>query len=94
MPSQESTLKQLQDAYILCNRAGLPEAAAVIQHHIKSNLSSILPPLIKLRRANQKSDVHTRHCCATCGCKYGEEDCPVVTRAKVSEHDCTSNCLG
>ncbi len=28
---------------------------------------------------NPITDVHTRHCCKICGCKYGESDCTVVT---------------
>ena len=34
------------------------------------------------------TDVHTRHCCKNCGCKYGDKDCPVVTGTKVQEFPC------
>ncbi len=26
-----------------------------------------------------KTDVHTEHCCLTCGCKYGDKKCSVTT---------------
>lgn len=29
-----------------------------------------------------KRDVHTEHCCLTCGCKYGNENCTVTTSKK------------
>lgn len=37
--------------------------------------------------ANQ-TDVHTRHCCKYCGCKYGEDDCSVVTGHLEQEFPC------
>jgi hypothetical protein len=33
-------------------------------------------------------DVHTRHCCIEHGCRYGEEDCSVVTGRKPQEFPC------
>ncbi|MNR22365.1 hypothetical protein D3C85_1393130 [compost metagenome] len=39
------------------------------------------------------SCVHTRHCCSTHGCKYMDEDCPVVLGIKEQEclcEDCDS----
>ena len=35
-----------------------------------------------------KKDVHTEHCCARCGCKYGDDDCPVVLRKKRQSRKC------
>jgi hypothetical protein len=35
-----------------------------------------------------EKDVHTEHCCIRHGCKYGKEDCPVVTRAKKQSFAC------
>ena len=32
--------------------------------------------------------VHTSHCCADHGCKYGQEDCPVETGKKDQEFPC------
>lgn len=41
------------------------------------------------KRKTQIPDVHTEHCCATCGCKYGEPDgCSVCSGAKVQSYDC------
>jgi len=33
-------------------------------------------------------DVHTEHCCLVHGCKYGDEDCPVVTKNKTQSYPC------
>lgn len=32
--------------------------------------------------------VHTSHCCKVCGCKYGDEDCPVVQGYAEAEYEC------
>jgi hypothetical protein len=32
--------------------------------------------------------VHQSHCCAIHGCKYGEDDCPVVTKKIIQDHIC------
>lgn len=34
--------------------------------------------------------VHQAHCCAIHGCKYGEEDCPVVTKEVDQFYICES----
>lgn len=33
-------------------------------------------------------DVHTEHCCVLHGCKYGDEDCPVVKKTKYQSFAC------
>lgn len=33
-------------------------------------------------------DVHTEHCCVFHGCKYGDDDCTVFTRAKRQSYPC------
>ena len=38
------------------------------------------------------TDVHTRHCCISCGCKYGDEGCTVTTKTYKQEYDCTGEC--
>jgi hypothetical protein len=35
-----------------------------------------------------EKDVHTEHCCVDHGCKYGNEDCPVVKETKRQSHAC------
>lgn len=32
--------------------------------------------------------VHATHCCTRHGCKYGDEDCPVVTKKVKQEYPC------
>jgi len=32
--------------------------------------------------------VHTSHCCVRHGCKYGDEDCPVVLGTHKQKYDC------
>lgn len=32
--------------------------------------------------------VHSRHCCAQHGCKYGDKDCPVVLNLVKQEYLC------
>ncbi len=44
-----------------------------------------------------KYGVHEHHCCAIHGCKYGDEDCPVVlglTQQKYSCEDCDGDYFG
>lgn len=36
--------------------------------------------------------VHQNHCCVVHGCKYGDEDCPVVSRDVVQSYSC-EDCL-
>lgn len=65
---------------------------------------SILPE-VKDTRTKQNSmngDVHTRHCCLHCGCKYGEDVvvdeitpvCSVTTGRKQQESECSGDCFG
>lgn len=42
---------------------------------------------IELKRYTIK-DVHTEHCCITHGCKYGDEDCTVVTGKAIQSYPC------
>ncbi len=35
-------------------------------------------------------DVHTEHCCAKHGCKYGDDDCTVTTGLAPQSFDCES----
>lgn len=37
---------------------------------------------------NEEKCVHTEHCCAIHGCKYGDESCPVVTGQKTQSFEC------
>ena len=48
----------------------------------------------------RKTDVHTRHCCKNCGCKYGEGNpdgpfdtigCSVVSGQLKQEYECGKN---
>lgn len=41
------------------------------------------------RRTKTVPNVHTRHCCKQCGCKYGYTDCPVVTGEQTAEYPCS-----
>lgn len=40
------------------------------------------------RPAKPNDGVHTSHCCAAHGCKYGDKDCPVEMRLLVQEYAC------
>jgi hypothetical protein len=33
-------------------------------------------------------NVHTEHCCAVHGCKYGDPDCPVETKVQKQSYAC------
>lgn len=37
---------------------------------------------------NMHDNVHTTHCCVYHGCKYGDEDCPVVNRIQPQKYCC------
>ena len=32
--------------------------------------------------------VHSQHCCKACGCKYGDENCPVVLGTEKADYAC------
>ena len=34
--------------------------------------------------------VHSTHCCVIHGCKYGDDNCPVVNRIEIQEYPCES----
>ena len=36
----------------------------------------------------KKTDVHTEHCCIDHGCKYGDDNCTIVTGTKVQSYPC------
>lgn len=40
------------------------------------------------RQRDAQKDVHTEHCCARHGCKYGNDNCPVWTGKKKQSFDC------
>lgn len=40
----------------------------------------------------RKTNVHTEHCCKNCGCKYGDEDCPVVNGGMKQSYPCNGEC--
>lgn len=42
------------------------------------------------KQMDRNIGVHATHCCKICGCKYGDEDCPVVNGEVVSEYPCES----
>ena len=37
-----------------------------------------------------EKDVHTEHCCVFHGCKYGDDDCPVILETKSQSYHCES----
>ncbi len=37
---------------------------------------------------NMEKDVHTEHCCIIHGCKYGDDDCTVVSGEKPQSYLC------
>lgn len=37
-----------------------------------------------------RTGVHTSHCCPKCGCKYGDDDCPVVLGTHEAKFECES----
>ena len=39
---------------------------------------------------NDAKNVHTEHCCKEHGCKYAEDDCPVVLGTMVQSFPCES----
>lgn len=48
----------------------------------EQSLKHILEKAINIRC------VHTEHCCPQCGCKYGDENCPVVKQVAKPSHKC------
>jgi len=48
--------------------------------HLDEQLNKVL--------GSQRRCIHTEHCCKNCGCKYGDEDCPVVLGTKEQTYPC------
>jgi hypothetical protein len=68
------------------------DALAHLEHHRAAGHDVPEYALERLRReiAEKETgkDVHTEHCCKDCGCKYGDDDCTVVTKTRVQSYDC------
>lgn len=45
---------------------------------------------MKTQMEKNMKDVHTEHCCAKHGCKYGDEDCTVIMGIAPQSFDCES----
>ena len=43
---------------------------------------------IEEERTMTETNVHTEHCCSIHGCKYGDENCPVVTKEQNQSYLC------
>jgi hypothetical protein len=59
--------------------------------------SQVCPPVptkeMVKARGEKDRDVHTEHCCARHGCKYGDDKtCPVVLKKKTQSYPC-ENCV-
>jgi len=50
--------------------------------------ASLHPVAIRFRDPSQPTDVHTEHCCAIHGCKYGDPDCTVETGKRLQSYPC------
>lgn len=40
---------------------------------------------------DRRNAIHASHCCKQCGCKYGDDDCPVVLGHVESKYPCEGN---
>ena len=54
------------------------------QENIKEEIVAI--SVIGKETPEGETDVHTEHCCLTCGCKYASKNCSVVTEKKVQSY--------
>lgn len=63
-----------------------PERKAAAKKRAKELLAEIDA------QEKQDNDVHTRHCCLQCGCKYMDNDC-TVKLGKKQEYPCNGDCL-
>lgn len=36
----------------------------------------------------ERKNAHTEHCCKICGCKYGDDDCPVAGGVAKQSYSC------
>lgn len=53
------------------------EAKRIILEYEKEQLEYIKPKERKTSIPKEQWGVHINHCCSDCGCKYGDDDCPV-----------------
>lgn len=44
--------------------------------------------MVSIQEPKHYIDVHTEHCCIRHGCKYGDEDCTVVTKKARQSYPC------
>lgn len=46
------------------------------------------PKMVEAQPGSHPKDVHTEHCCAKHGCKYGQPECPVANGQKPQSFPC------
>ena len=42
--------------------------------------------------SDKETDVHTEHCCLSCGCKYSNKDCTVMIEQRKQSYPHSDNC--
>jgi hypothetical protein len=52
------------------------------------SLKKLCKKLWAKAKLRKDRDTHTEHCCVFHGCKYGDENCPVVTGKKIQSGPC------
>lgn len=53
-----------------------------------AHANQVLQMMSEVQAASDLKNVHTEHCCVIHGCKYGEEDCCVVTKRLPQSFNC------
>lgn len=63
-----------------------PETSPLAEKFVNRWFDDYLKPPPEREKVNpepeERKDVHTEHCCKECGCKYGDDYCPVATGSK------------
>src|SRR5476651_702676 len=63
---------------------------ALSRHDLEFIKHMTLPVPMFTPEPESNRDVHTEHCCVIHGCKYGKDDCSVITGTKRQSHACGS----
>ncbi len=64
------------------------EAKRIIEQYDKEQREYNKPKQRSSSISKEQWGVHINHCCSECGCKYGNDDCPVELDLVKQEHFC------
>lgn len=85
-PSLDVTDEILETIYLRVHRDAIHAAAELVAE--STTHFGVGEPMVVAMPEADPLAVHASHCCKVCGCRYGDETCPVVTGEVEQAFDC------